>query len=229
MLPSVICYLSFVIVHAFLLHAFDLSRNVACAHLPHLEPSFPGGPSRTITLSVVIAILILISITGSLAPPTPISLAKIPSETQSAFGELRQIEEGASKDKATLASTTSSLANLTTELRARMLEDNIILAGNPSLDLLYRLRTTWQTYSEELSKAEQDLAQRESNLESQITRLSQMNQIWQATLQSAPQADMPAAVLHQVQAVLDEITKSRRAAEADRATVLTLQSDVLLR
>ena len=109
-----------------------------------------------------------------------------------------------------------------------MLEDNRILAGNPSLDLLYRLRTTWQTYSEDLSKAEQDLAQRESNLESQITRLSQMDQVWQATLQSAPKADMPAAVLHQVQGVLDEITKSRRAAEADRATVLTLQSDVLL-
>lgn len=162
------------------------------------------------------------------APPTPISLGKIPSEAESAFGELRQIEEGASKDKATLESTTSSLASLTTELRARMLEDNRILAGNPSLDLLYRLRTTWQTYSEDLSKAEQELAQRESNLESQITRLSQMNQVWQATLQSAPKADMPAAVLHQVQGVLDEITKSRRAAEADRATVLTLQSDVLL-
>jgi hypothetical protein len=52
--------------------------------------------------------------------------------------------------------------------------------------------------------------------------------IWQATLQSAPQADMPAAFLRQVKSVVDEITKSKQAAETDRARVLTLQSDLLL-
>jgi potassium efflux system protein len=162
------------------------------------------------------------------AAPTPIPLAKVPSEAESAFGELRQIEESAPKDRETLDSTSASLSNLRREIRAHNLEDSRILAANPSLDQLYRLRTTWQTYADDLSKAEQDLAQRESNLESQITRLGQMNQLWQATLQSAPQADMPAAVLHQVQSVVGEITKTKQAAESDRARVLTLQSDLLL-
>jgi potassium-dependent mechanosensitive channel len=162
------------------------------------------------------------------AAPTPIPLAKVPSEAESSFGELRQIEESASKDRATLDSTAAGLSDLTTEIKIRMLEDNRILAGNPSLDLLFRLRTTWQTYANELSKAEQDLVQRVGNLETQISRLSQMNQVWQTTLQSASQVDMPTAVLQQVKGVLDEITKRKQAAESDRATVLTSQSELLL-
>ncbi|HTD16379.1 MAG TPA: hypothetical protein VK673_14445 [Chthoniobacterales bacterium] len=109
-----------------------------------------------------------------------------------------------------------------------MLEDNRILAGNPSLDLLFRLSTTWQSDEDVLSKAEQDLVQRGATLETQVGRLSQMNQVWQTTLQSAPQVDMPAAVLQQVKGVLDDIAQRKQAAESDRARVLTLQSELLL-
>jgi potassium efflux system protein len=163
----------------------------------------------------------------AVAAPTPIPLAKVSSEAEAAFAELHQIDESTSKDKATLESTVSGLSNLTTEIKARMAEDNRILAGNPSLDLLYRLRTTWQTFEDNLTNAEQDLAQRASNLDTQITRLSQMNQVWQTTLQSAPQVNMPPAVLQRVQSVAGEITKTEQAAESDRARVLTLQSDLL--
>jgi potassium-dependent mechanosensitive channel len=162
------------------------------------------------------------------AVPTPIALAKVPAEAESAFSELHQIEESASKDRATLESTADGLSNLATEIKDRMVEDNRILAGNPSLDLLFRLRTTLQTYADELSKAEQDLTQRVANLETQISRLSQMNQVWQTTLKSAPQVEMPAAVLQRVKSVLDEVTKTQQAAESDRDKVLTLQSKLLL-
>src|ERR1700722_2864932 len=135
----------------------------------------------------------------AVAAPTPIPLARVSSEVEAAFAELHQIDESTSKEKATLESTFSGLSNLTTEIKARMTEDNRILAANPSLDLLYRLRTTWQTFEDNLANAEQDLVQRASNLDTQITRLSQMNQVWQTTLQSGPQVDMPPAVLQRVQ------------------------------
>jgi potassium-dependent mechanosensitive channel len=163
----------------------------------------------------------------AVAAPTPIPLAKVSSEAEAAFAELHQIDEGTSKDKATLDSTVSGLSNLTTEIKARMTEDNRILAANPSLDLLYRLRTTWQTFEDNLANSEQDLVQRASNLETEITRLSQMNQVWQTTLQSGPQVDMPPAVLQRIQSVAGEITKAQQGAESDRARVLTLQSDLL--
>jgi hypothetical protein len=163
----------------------------------------------------------------AVAAPTPVPLAKVSSEAEAAFAELHQIDESTSKDKATLDSTVIGLSNLTTEIKARMTEDNRILAGNPSLDLLYRLRTTWQTFADNLANAEQDLAQRASNLETQITRLSQMNQVWQTTLQSGPQVNIPPAVLQRVQSVAGEITKAQEGAESDRTRVLTVQSNLL--
>jgi hypothetical protein len=69
LLSSVICYLPFVIAHALLPYAFDLSQNFASAHVAHLVLSCPGGRSRAITLSVVIAISI--PITGSLGAADP--------------------------------------------------------------------------------------------------------------------------------------------------------------
>ncbi|MBV8276744.1 MAG: hypothetical protein JO170_16005, partial [Verrucomicrobia bacterium] len=114
-----------------------------------------------------------------------------------------------------------------TEINARLTEDSRILAGNPSLELLYQLRTGLQTFADGLSSSEQDLNQRATTLGNRIARLSEMNQIWQTTLQSAPQADMPPAVSERIQNMVDKIKKSQQTAQSDRAEVLTLQSDLL--
>ena len=162
------------------------------------------------------------------AAPTPIALDQVPSEAESAFSELHQIEDTLSKASAALESTNFGLTNLKAEVKARMAEDARILAGNPSLDLLYPLRTTWQTYTANLTNSEQDLTQRAANLEDQLASLRQMNQVWQPTLESAPQINMPPAVLQRVQKVIERIDKTKRTAESDRAQVLTLQSSLLM-
>jgi small-conductance mechanosensitive channel len=162
------------------------------------------------------------------AAPTPIGLDQVPAEAESAFGELHQTEDTLSKARTTLESTNVGLTNLKAEIKARMAEDARILAGNPSLDLLYPLRTTWQTYTANLTNSEQDLTQRVANLEDQLASLKQMNQVWQPTLESAPQVNMPPAVLQRVQKVVERIDKTKRTAELDRAQVLTLQSSLLM-
>src|SRR6201987_2356613 len=162
------------------------------------------------------------------AAPTPIALDQVPAEAESAFGELHQIEDTLSKARAALESTDVGLINLKAEIKARMAEDARILAGNPSLDLLYPLRTTWQTYTTNLTNSEQDLTQRAANLEDQLASLKQMNPVWQPTLQSAPQINMPPAVLQRVQKVVERIDKIKRTAESDRAQVLSLQSSLLM-
>jgi potassium-dependent mechanosensitive channel len=165
---------------------------------------------------------------SAIAAPTPIPLDQVPSEAESAFSELHQIEDTLSKARAALESTSVGLTNLKAEVKARMAEDARILAGNPSLDLLYPLRTTWQTYTANLANSEQDLTQRVANLEDQLASLRQMNQVWQLTLESAPQINMPPAVLQRVQKVVERIDKTKRTAESDRAQVLTLQSSLLM-
>ncbi|MBV9873965.1 MAG: mechanosensitive ion channel [Verrucomicrobia bacterium] len=159
--------------------------------------------------------------------PTAVPLVKVPPELESTFGELRQIEQIASTDRTSLESASSGLSDLTTELNARLTEDSRILAGTPSLELLYQLRTGLQTFADGLSNSEQDLTQRATTLGNRIARLSEMNQIWQTTLQSAPQVDMPPAVLQRVQNIVDDIKKSQQTAQSDRAEVLTLQSNLL--
>jgi small-conductance mechanosensitive channel len=162
------------------------------------------------------------------AAPTPIALDQVPLEAESAFGELHQIEDTLSKARAALESTNVGLINLKAEVKARMAEDARILAGSPSLDLLYPLRTNWQTYTTSLTSSEQDLTQRAANLEDQLASLRQMNQVWQPTLESAPKINMPPAVLQRVQKVVERIDKTKRTAESDRARVLTLQNSLLM-
>jgi potassium efflux system protein len=162
------------------------------------------------------------------AAPLPIALDQVPSEAEAAFGELHQIEDTLSKARATLDSTNASLSILKAEIKARMAEDTRILGGNPSLDLLYRLRTTWQTYAANLSSSEQDLTQRAANLEDQLGSLRQMNQVWQPTVQAAPQMNMPPAIAQRIQRVVERINKAKRTAESDRSHLLTLQSSLLM-
>jgi potassium-dependent mechanosensitive channel len=220
---AVICHWSSVICNLFFLHTMTnclkpsivvtalLALNFVSATIQAQDasPSSSRSPSAT-------------------AAPTPIALDQVPSEAESAFSELHQIEDTLSKARAALESTDIGLTNLKAEIKARMAEDARILAGNPSLDLLYPLRTTWQTYTVNLTNSEQDLTQRAANLEDQLASLKQMNQVWQPTLESAPQINMPPAVLQRVQKVVERIDKTKRTAESDRAQVLTLQSSLLM-
>src|SRR6201987_5003338 len=192
-----------------------LALNFVSATIQAEYPSPPPSPSSSPSPSAT-------------AAPTPIALDQVPAEAESAFGELHQIEDTLSKARAALESTDVGLINLKAEIKARMAEDARILAGNPSLDLLYPLRTTWQTYTTNLTNSEQDLTQRAANLEDQLASLKQMNPVWQPTLQSAPQINMPPAVLQRVQKVVERIDKIKRTAESDRAQVLSLQSSLLM-
>ena len=220
---AVICHWSSVICNLFFLHTMTnrrkpsivvtalLALNFVSATIQAQDASPSPSPSPSAT-----------------AAPTPIALDQVPSEAESAFGELHQIEDTLSKARAALESTNVGLTNLKAEVKARMAEDARILAGSPSLDLLYPLRTNWQTYTASLTSSEQDLTQRAANLEDQLASLRQMNQVWQPTLESAPKIDMPPAVLQRVQKVVERIDKTNRTAESDRARVLTLQSSLLM-
>ena len=220
---AVICHWSSVICNLFFLHTMTnrrkpsivvtalLALNFVSATIQAQDASPSPSPSPSAT-----------------AAPTPIALDQVPSEAESAFGELHQIEDTLSKARAALESTNVGLTNLKAEVKARMAEDARILAGSPSLDLLYPLRTNWQTYTASLTSSEQDLTQRAANLEDQLAGLRQMNQVWQPTLESAPKINMPPAVLQRVQKVVERIDKTNRTAESDRARVLTLQSSLLM-
>jgi hypothetical protein len=156
--------------------------------------------------------------------PTPISLAKVPLEAQSALTSLQEIDGNVSGDQSSADGIARTLSDMTSEIDARIADDTRLLTTSPSIDLRYFLKVTWQNFGDSLLVSARELAQHATSLEEQLARLDQLNKTWQATLQVAKQPDTPPAVLQSVQSVVDSGERTRQAAEFVLAHVLTLQS-----
>jgi len=155
--------------------------------------------------------------------PTPIPLTAVPVEAQSAMTSLEEIDASVSRDQSSAGDIAGSLSNLTSEIDATIAEDMRLLTASPPLDVVYRLKSTWQNFGDNLSALARELAQRATSLDEQRARLDQMEKTWQATLQSAEQPDTPQPFLQSVQKVVDSIERTRQVAESSREQVLTLQ------
>jgi potassium-dependent mechanosensitive channel len=188
---------------------------------------------------VLLIILTLISSGGTAAGeqtpassakpnPTPkaIPLANVPLEAQSTLSALQEIDASVSKDQSSLDGIARALLDLTSEIDSRISGDTKLLTTSPSLEMLYRLKITWQKYGDNLSASARDLAQRATSLGEQLARLESLSKTWQATLQLAKQPETPPLVLQSVQNIVDAVERSRQAAESSRANVLTLQGRV---
>src|SRR5258708_19883200 len=103
------------------------------------------------------------------------------------------------------------LSDRTNEIEARSADEMRLLTASPSLDMLHRLRSTWQSFTDDLSALAGKLGQRATRLEEERARLDEMTQTWQATLQSAKQPDTPPAELHNFQNHAASIERTRKA------------------
>jgi hypothetical protein len=110
--------------------------------------------------------------------PTPISLAKVPLETQSALASLQEIEANVSGDQSSADGIAHTLSVLTSEIDARIADDRRLLATSPSLEILYRLKLTWQNLSVNLLVLARELTQHATGLDEQLVRLDQLSKTW---------------------------------------------------
>jgi hypothetical protein len=112
--------------------------------------------------------------------PTPIALAKVPLEAQPMLASLQEIDASVSKDQSSADGIAHTLSDLTNEIDERIADDTRFLTTSPSLDMLYRLKRTWQNFGVRLSVSARELRQRATSLEEQLARLDQLNKTWQA-------------------------------------------------
>jgi small-conductance mechanosensitive channel len=165
---------------------------------------------------------------GSPAKPTPAStpipLAKVPLEAQSALASLQEIEANVSGDQSSADGIARSVSVLTSEIDARIADDGRVLTTSLPLDLLYRLKRTLESFGVRLLVSARELSRHAASLEEQLARLDQLSKTWQATLQSAKQPETPPLVLQSVQSVVNSIERTRQKAESGQDRVLTLQS-----
>jgi hypothetical protein len=156
--------------------------------------------------------------------PTPIPLAKVPLEAQSALASLQEIDANVSEDQSRADGIARNLWDVTSEIDARIADDKRLLTTSPSLDVLYRLKFSWEKFGVRLSVSARELTQHAATLEEQLARLDQLNNTWQATLQSAKQPATPPPVLQNAQSVGGSVERTKQEAESGRDNVLTLQS-----
>lgn len=154
--------------------------------------------------------------------PTPIPLADILSNIQSAMTSLQEMDATASEVQSLADTVDGSFSNLTGEIEPRMAEDTKLLQASPSLDMVYQTKLTWQDFGENLSVISRGLVQRIVNLEEELARLKQLDKSWQATLQLAKQNNVPPSAMQSVQSLIDSIEQTRQTLEASRARALTL-------
>ena len=157
---------------------------------------------------------------------TPIRLAKVPLAAQSALASLKEIEANVSADESGAEGINRAISAVTNEIDSRIADDTRLLTASPSLDMLYRLKLTWQSFGLRLSVADDELTRSATRLEEQFGRLDQLNKTWLATLQAAKQPETPSPVLQRVQGVVDAVQQTRETTESSRENVWSLQSSL---
>jgi hypothetical protein len=107
--------------------------------------------------------------------PTPVPLAKVPLEAQSALTSLQEIDGNVSGDQSSADGIARTLLDLTSEIDARIADDTRLLTTSPSLDVLYRLKLAWRNFSVRLSVSEVELTRHAASMEEQLARVDQLN------------------------------------------------------
>jgi hypothetical protein len=106
--------------------------------------------------------------------PTPIPLTTVPVEAHSAITFIEEIAANVSRGQSSARVIAGSLSNLTSEIDASIAEDMKLLTASPSLDMLHRLKSTWQNFGNNLSALARELAQVAARLEEERARLDQL-------------------------------------------------------
>jgi potassium-dependent mechanosensitive channel len=150
---------------------------------------------------------------------TPIPLANVLSEMQSTMTTLEEIDASVARVRSSTDGIVTRLSELNGEINPRLAEDTKLLTASPSLDMLYRLKLSWQDFGRNLSVLARELTQQATSLEQEVVDLGRLAKIWQTTLDAAKQSNAP---VESLQNAMDSIDQRRQAVEASRARVLTL-------
>jgi small-conductance mechanosensitive channel len=159
-------------------------------------------------------------------------LKEVPSQAKSVLTTLRNIEAGLLTDHVT-DSIANDLPLLTQEIDPRLDENSKILMANPSLGILSHLTSGWQETIVDLSAWERQCTSRVKLLDTQRSRLAEIESRWEQTRKIAATSDerpdirRQTAIRRQIDSALAAIRLDRARVERRRERVLALQSNLV--
>src|SRR6188472_3244080 len=159
------------------------------------------------------------------AAPTAVPLPDIVSASDSALQGLNEIHSELSSNKV-VDNITRELAATTKEIDARELETRRILRPGVPLEMLGDFATRWQKLADQLTAWGQQLTDRATALDGELTQMSASRTTWKATLELAGKSKAPPEVMQRINQLLQGIDATEEMLQNRRASVLSLQTRV---
>ena len=158
-------------------------------------------------------------------PPPPIALGDVVAQAQAVTAQLREDQTRLGTDQ--IAQIVSdNLPVVTREVNERAAEDATLLGSTPSLSSLQTSQAAWQSLADSLSGSVKALSDRAKEVDGIITKIDDLAQTWQATLDSAQKSPAPAEIIQQIKTVRGVITDTKKVAQAAQAKILSVQTSV---
>src|SRR4030095_9571543 len=127
---------------------------------------------------------------------------------------------------AQIESIAKSLPDLIGRLDARNAETNTTLETSPPSETLQSLQQQWQRHQVEATTWLNELTLQATRLQDGMNQLADLKKLWGNTRTSAQESKAPGPILEQIEATLTSISEALAKLQAERGTVLDLQSHV---
>ena len=159
------------------------------------------------------------------APTAPIALAEINTEIDAAVAAVRAINGDLSPDWLN-PPLVKELDALRERLDDSFEETQIIINSQPTMDSLRELGEKWAEPWQPLQDWKKDLTARLGKLDQDVQKLADLQKHWTDRLAQAKAAGAPEDVIKRIEVIVDSVARTRPAADAGRARVLSHQAQV---
>ena len=187
---------------------------------------------RTAVVAVTLSCFALIAMgrAGRAEPPSPtaasparISVAEIATRAAEVSNLLRSLTPAPSPRIETIEKRLPEARN---KIDLELAASARILRGEPTMDMLQAHQLIWQQWRLQTGQWLSLLTQRATLLQNALGRLAETEKTWRETRDAAQASRAPDMLLEQIDTSLAAMASTRVALEAQRATILALQSAV---
>lgn len=158
--------------------------------------------------------------------PAPIALSDIATQAQAAADVIGKAEADLAADEA-VAAAQDELPDLERDIQARQAEIDQLLTRLPTIDMLRDSGAIWEELEQRAADLTRDLTRQAGRYDERLAELQQLEEAWKLTRQPAREAGDSAGLVEQVDRIVADIARARKAVIARRAQVLALQNQAV--
>ncbi len=157
--------------------------------------------------------------------PTPIPAAEIPAQAGRTTEVLRQVDDRADA-RNSVTKIQEALESQNQKLDALDEQTKEHIADAAARSSLEELQKRWLREQAVLASWLNTLQGRAEDLGADLARIQEIHDLWQLTLDSADDQNLPPALVETVRSTLKRIKETTRVVNTRRSEVLTLQTEI---